>query len=125
MLELRVTRGAGTGTGTDGDGSVLVCEALSGDGVSYARAEREFTESAGLAAAVRSVLSRVGPEMPEPLLGSVTGVVLSLGGGEAEALAELGLAVDEAQDPPAAVNEALQARTGVAAGTPIRIEQER
>ena len=55
------------------------------------------------------------------LIESVTGVVLSLGGIEREVLAELGLNIDADADPVARVDDALQARTGIAAGTPIRV----
>ena len=58
-------------------------------------------------------------ELPEPLLGSVTAVVLDLGGREAEALEGLGLTVSLASSQLSTVDEALQARTGLAAGTPI------
>lgn len=107
--------------------AALVCEALSGDGVSYARIVRELsgashlTEPAYLATGVRSALSRIGPELPEPLMGAATEVVLALGGGEAEVLTELGIEVDVAKDPHARVDETLQARTGISVGTPIRI----
>jgi len=114
VLELHLSRVA------DESGSDLIsCEAVSGDGVSYARAERS-SAGIGLSAAVRSALARVGPELPEALLGSVTAIVASLDGDEAEVFSELGLTVDPAAKPPALVTEALQARTGVAAGTPIR-----
>lgn len=104
------------------NGDEAVCEALSGDGASYARATKRIAESstAGLAAAVRSVLARTGAELPEPLLGSVTGVVLDLGGAEASVLGELGLAVSPGAAQLAAIDAALQARTGLTAGTPIR-----
>ena len=108
VLELRVSLG-------DGE---LVCEALSGDGVGYARAAIG-AEDRPLAAAVRSVLARAGAELPEPLRGSVTAVVLDLGGREAEALEGLGLTVSLASSQLSTVDEALQARTGLAAGTPI------
>ena len=133
VLELRVSLSADGGLdaatddvsdATDG-GSVLVCEALSGDGVSYARAMKRPAGDgpAALAAALRSALARCGAELPEPLLGSVTGVVLDLGGLEVAALEALGLRANAAPAMPgsqlAAVDAALQARTGVAAGTPI------
>jgi hypothetical protein len=62
--------------------------------------------------------------LPEPLLGSVTGITLALDGAEAAVLAELHLALTQSLDPAApisAVDDALQARTGIAAGTPIRV----
>ena len=117
VLELRVSA----------SGATVVCEGLSGDGVSYARAEKPVEDPAApaaLAPAVRSVLARAGASLPEPLIESVTGIVLALDGAEAAVLAELGLPLLEQADPAApisAVDEALQARTGVAAGTPIRL----
>lgn len=117
-LELRVSLVDAAGT--------MACEAFSGDGVSYARAEKAVRDRdpAALAAAARSVLARCGAELPEPLLGSVTEVSLTLGGAEAAVLAELGLGLAPHPDPAApvsSVDDALQARTGIAAGTPIRI----
>jgi hypothetical protein len=111
VLELRVTLG-------DGE---LVCEGLSGDGVAYASARRAVSGDGpeALAAAVRSVLARGGAELPEPLIGSISNVAMSLDGHEIEVLYALGLTV--AADSPilAQVDDALQARTGIAAGTPI------
>ena len=114
--------GAGSAEGGGSAGGSVVCEALSGDGVSYARAEKALRDRspAGVAAAVRSALARAGAELPEPLIESVTDVVLELGEHEAAVLAELGLAADPDSDPLAAIDTALQARTGIAAGTPIR-----
>lgn len=107
--------------------SEIVAEGLSGDGVSYARVQKPVTgeDPAALAAALRSVLARCGAELPEPLLGSVTAVVVSLGGFEAEVLRELGLVVTETSTSSSSViqlstvDESLQARTGISAGTPI------
>lgn len=100
----------------------LVCEGLSGDGVSYASASKpvQGEDPAALAAALRSVIARCGAELPDPLIDSISGVVLSLGGHEAGALEALGLTVSEGSTQLAAIDEALQARTGVRAGTPIR-----
>lgn len=114
VLELRVTRSEG--------GDELVCSGLSADGVSYATATRSVSgdDPGALAAALRSVLARGGAELPEPLLGNVSAVVLDLGGAEAETLALLGLAVSEGSAQLSAVDAALQARTGISAGTPIR-----
>lgn len=100
----------------------LTCEGVSGDGVSYARASRPLSDDETpetLAAALRSVLARGGAELPEPLLGSVSAVSLSLGGREAELLGALGLTVVAGSAQLSTVDDALQARTGIAAGTPI------
>lgn len=114
-LDLRVT--------IEGDSpAVAVCEALSGDGVSYARAEKVVASPATaeeLARAVRSVLARGGATLPEPLLTSITSVVLDLGGRETEALTALGIHAESGLT----VDDALQARTGITAGTPIRIAE--
>ncbi|MCB1274301.1 MAG: hypothetical protein KDB25_07915 [Leucobacter sp.] len=118
VLDLRVTV----------EGSEVVCEGLSGDGVSYARVGKRVADPAApelLAAATRSVLARTGAALPEPLIESITGIVFALEGAEAAVIAELGLASEAQADPAAqiiAVDDALQARTGIAAGTPIRIE---
>lgn len=108
VLELRVSL----------QGETMICEGVSGDGVTYARAE----VSAGgrpFAHALRSALARAGAELPEPLLGSVTAVVLDLDGREAETLEGLGLAVSGGGAQLATVDEMLQARTGISAGTPV------
>lgn len=122
VLRLRVSRDVSGSPAGSPESNTLICDALSGDGVSYARIEREVAETEHLAAGVRSALARVGPELPEALLGSVTEVVLALGGDETAVLTELGIAVNIDQDPPALVDEPLQARTGIAAGTPVRFE---
>lgn len=104
------------------DKQALLCEGLSGDGVSYAKAQKALAQHdpATLAAALRSVLARAGAELPEPLISSVTAVVLAIGGDEAEVLSDLGLAVTPGATQIATVDDALQARTGITAGTPIR-----
>ena len=103
--------------------SLICCSGVSLDGVSYASASKQFSDEnlATLAAAVRSVLARGGAELPEPLLTSVSSVALSLGGREADVLEALKLAVSPSSPVLAQVDEALQARTGIAAGTPIRV----
>ena len=62
----------------------------------------------------------VGVWLPEPLIDSVSGIALSLGGREAAALEALGLTVSLDAPVLAQVDETLQARTGLTAGTPIR-----
>lgn len=116
MCELRVT--------LNNADALLRCEGVSGDGVAYSSAEKKLAadDSASLAAALRSAIARGGAELPEPMLGSVSAIALSLGGREAEALTELGLMVSAGSVVLAQVDEALQARTGIAAGTPIRVE---
>lgn len=112
VLELRVSLSP--------SGDEMICEGVSGDGVSYGGAQRRIAgDGAGdLATTLRSVLARCGAELPEPLLGSVTAVVLSLGGREEETLEALGLVVSNGAQL-GAVDGELQARTGIAAGTPI------
>lgn len=113
VLELRVTLLT--------DESLMRCEGLSGDGVAYASAEKSISDEdpASLAAALRSVVARCGAALPEPLIGSVGAIVLDLAGGEASALKALGLHVATGSTTLAQVDESLQARTGITAGTPI------
>lgn len=115
MCELRVTLDSGKGA--------LLCEGVSGDGVSYSSAEKLVAadDTASLALALRSVLARGGAELPEPMLGSVSAISLKLDGREAEALRELGLLTSATGAILAQVDSALQARTGITAGTPIRL----
>ncbi|MCW2288208.1 hypothetical protein EDF60_0863 [Leucobacter luti] len=105
--------------------TALIAEAISGDGVTYARAEVALaagTAPSGeptpdtLAKAVRSAVSRVVAGLDGPLAESVTGLVLDLGADAADVLAALGM------DPAApTVDAALQRRAGIAMGTPVRI----
>lgn len=110
------------GTAQLAEGSLLRCEGVSADGVAYASAEKQVSgdDAASLAAALRSALARCGAELPEPLIGSVSAIALDLGGSEAEVLGELGLMVSPGSPILAQVDEALQSRTGITAGTPIR-----
>ncbi|PRI09991.1 hypothetical protein [Leucobacter massiliensis] len=100
-------------------GTAALAEAVSGDGVVYASAEVAFADDgpASLARAVRSALSRAVAGLEGPLAESVSAVVLELGDAGQKVLAELGIA-DAAN---AAVDEALQRRIGVGAGTPVRL----
>ncbi len=102
------------------DGAQVSGEARSGSGVAYATVSKPLPGpgAAAAASAIRSVLSRLEAELVEPLRTTAAAIdlVLAPGAGTGAAvLAELG--VDPA-DP--AVDEALQARTGLPAGTPIR-----
>lgn len=114
MCELRVRLNA--------DAETLLCEGVSGDGVAYSSAEKKLagTDLASLATALRSVIARGGAELPDPMLGSVSAITLQLGGREEAALNELGLMVSPGGAILAQIDEALQARTGITAGTPIR-----
>ncbi|MFA5606180.1 MAG: hypothetical protein WDA07_03170 [Leucobacter sp.] len=115
----------------------LVAEAVTGDGVVYASGEAPLAGSApgplsatpaatqpvvgsGLGRAVRSALSRAVAGLEGPLAESVSAIVLDLGGAEVTALQELGVDVDLSGDPVASVDETLQRRIGVSAGTPVR-----
>lgn len=103
----------------DGPDATLVAEVLSGDGVTYARAEVAMPggeDPAALARSVRSALSRAVAELDGPLAESVTAVVIDLGEAGAGILAELGI---DAAAP--AVDSAMQRRIGIAEGTPIRL----
>lgn len=122
VLELRATL-----SNPDSHAPTVIANALSGDGVSYARAEKLVTERtpAGIATATRSALARAAAELGDPLVQSVTAVVLQLGEHRTTAFHELGLA--SAARPGAAecegvMTEVLQARTGVTAGTIVRTQ---
>ncbi|MEJ6488948.1 hypothetical protein PQI23_04345 [Leucobacter sp. USCH14] len=104
------------------DGALVVGEVVTGDGVTYARAEvslRDGTpDTAALSKAARSALARAIATLEGPLAESVRSVVFSLGGDSRSVVQSLGIADLDAP----AVDEALQRRIGVAAGTPIRID---
>lgn len=101
--------------------ATLVAEAVSGDGVTYARAEVDLAADAApaaLAKASRSAISRAVAELDGPLSDSVTAIVLDLGPDSTGLLTELGI------DPAApVVDAALQRRAGIAMGTPVRITE--
>lgn len=103
----------------DASGSepLVVAEVITGDGVTYARGDVTVdpNDPAALARAARSAISRAVAGLEGPLATAITAVELQLP--EATALLEpLGVS---AESP--SVTEALQARIGVAAGTPFRI----
>ena len=102
VLEIRVRRGE----------AAAVAEAVSGDGVTYGRAEVPVPDAGALPRAVRSAMARAVAELEGPLAGSVTAVVLELGPDAPAVLDELGVG-DR-------VGEALQRRIGLAAETPVR-----
>lgn len=93
---------------------------MSGDGVAYSTAEVALTgrETADVARALRSALSRAVAGLEGPLVDSITALVVDLGGSELEALAELGI---DTGLPVLVVPAALQQRIGVAENTPIRL----
>ena len=97
--------------------AIVVAEVLSGDAVSYARAEVQADPQNGsaFAKAVRSAISRAVAGLEGPLAGAVSSIELQLAQGN-EVLAELGL-----PSISPTVDHALQARIGVPEGTPIRI----
>lgn len=101
-------------------GDAVVAEALSGDGVSYAKASRSIVDlsPASIAAATRSAVARAGAELGDPLVTSVSAIVLTFGAQSDGVLRELEL---DSANP--AVSTSLQARTGIMAGTPIRLER--
>ncbi|GAB2555450.1 hypothetical protein [Leucobacter ruminantium] len=115
VLEVRVRRSA--------DG--VTASAVTGDGVVYCDAEAPVRGegSAALARAVRSAASRAVAALEGPLADSVTGLVLGLDGEESAVLDEFGIVADADAEQAAAVDEGLQRRIGVAAGTPIRFER--
>lgn len=109
----------------------VIAEAVSGDGVTYGRAEIAAAgrDPLALARAVRSVTARVVAELDGPLSEAVTGLVLTLEGHEVaviEALefpltpVEAGEDRDQNARPAVAVtSEPFQRRTGIASGTPV------
>lgn len=101
------------------DGALVIGEIITGDGVTYARAEVEIAEDADetmLGKAVRSALARAVATLEGPLAESVTAVVIDLGPTGAEALSSLGI---DTEQP--VVTDQLQSRIGIATGTPIRL----
>ena len=110
--------------------SQVIAEALSGDGVTYGRAELDQADRdpLALARAARSVTARVVAELDGPLAEAVTGLVLSLGGGEIAVIEALDFPVTpagntaDAERPAVAVtSEPFQRRTGVVSGTPLHV----
>ncbi|QIM18244.1 hypothetical protein G7066_05505 [Leucobacter coleopterorum] len=102
--------------------SAVFAEALSGDGVTYGRAEVEESarDPRALARAVQSAVARVVAELEGPLADSVTAIVLQLGGAEQHVADALGF--EAAQDHALALTtEAFQRRTGIASGRPVRV----
>lgn len=101
------------------DGALVIGEIITGDGVTYARAEVETAadaDGATLGKAVRSALARAVATLEGPLAESVTAVVVDLGPAGTNALASLGI---DAEQP--VVTDQLQSRIGIATGTPIRL----
>lgn len=107
-------------------GDALVAEIVTVDGVVYTTAEvpagaaaDDAADPAALARPLRSVLARAVAALEGPVAESVAEVAIDLGGGEAAALAGLGIEADATG--ALAVDEALQRRVGITAGSPIRI----
>lgn len=99
----------------------VIAEAVSGDGVTYGRAEvaEVARDPHALSRAVQSAAARVVAELEVPLADAVTAVVLQLDGAEPQVIEGLGF--ESAQDPALALtSEAFQRRTGIAAGTTVR-----
>lgn len=120
------------------EGDDIVAEAISGDGVTYARAQvpsgtaltsdatgaiRTSSDVDGgvtaLASSVRSAISRAVAELEGPLSEAVTGIRIALGTAGSEIAAIL---FPERSAPDQTTDAAFQRRTGVNAGTPIIIE---
>ncbi|MFD5600056.1 hypothetical protein ACFWHR_08360 [Leucobacter sp. NPDC058333] len=108
------------------EGDLLVGEVVTGDGVTYARAEvalrsdaagAALPDTAALAKAARSALSRAVATLEGPLAESISAVVFALGDASRTTAEALGVAVTDAP----VVGDALQRRIGVAAHTPVRI----
>lgn len=102
----------------------VIAEALSGDGVTYGRAELDEAgrDPITLARAARSVTARVVAELDGPLAEAVTGLKLHLGGGEIAVIEALDFPTSSVQAGAVAVtSEAFQRRTGIVSGTPVHI----
>lgn len=102
--------------------SGVTAEAVSGDGVTYGRAEVALAarDPRALSRAAQSAVARVVAELEGPLADAVTAVVLQLDGSEQHVVDALGF--EAAPDPALAVtSEAFQRRTGVASGTVVRV----
>lgn len=97
-----------------------IAEALSGDGVSYARAEVQFggDDTSAMSKATRSAAARAVAELEPPLPDAVSALVFTLGDATDAVLAELGIPTGVGD---VVVTESLQQRIGLNAGTPIRI----
>ncbi|MFF8816466.1 hypothetical protein ACF07D_00545 [Leucobacter sp. NPDC015123] len=128
---------------TSPEGSTAIAEVVTGDGVTYTRSEVELgrpravggplpVDSAehidpadieALTRAVRSAISRAVAGLEGPLASAITAIELDLPGGAA-VVAALGAAPAPMNDPKTAgtITDALQARFGIAAGTPIRLK---
>lgn len=96
----------------------VLCVGVSGDGVEYSNAKVELA-GRDLHAAVRSVIARAGAGLPEPLIGSVSAIVLDLDGRESDVVTAWGLTASEGSPQLASVDEHLQTRTGISVATPI------
>lgn len=99
--------------------SLVVAEVITGDGVTYSRAEvapadLAASDASALARAARSAISRAVAGLEGPLATAITTVQLDFENA-ARVLAELA--------PCGAVSEELQSRIGVNAGTPVRLAQ--
>ena len=100
----------------------VAAEAVSGDGVTYGRAEVALAvrDPHALNRAVQSAVARVIAELAGPLADSVSSMTLDLGGTEPQLAAEFGW--EAAPDAALAVtSEAFQHRTGLASGTPVHV----
>ena len=107
------------------EGEQLVGEVVTGDGVTYARAEVALRAEAAadsnleaLGKAARSALARAVATLEGPLAESVSAVVFSLGDASRAVAGAIGVSDTEAPS----VDAALQRRIGISEGTPIRFE---
>lgn len=100
------------------DADLLVAEAVSGDGVTYARAEIDAPDddAEALARAARSAVSRAVAGLEGPLSEAVTAIKIALGPSGGAVLAALSF---EGADGEARTDDAFQRRTGIVSGTPV------
>ena len=112
VLEIQVRR----------EPAALVAEAVSGDGVTYARAH--VADSGGvLAGTVRSAISRAVAELEGPLSEAVTGITITVGDEGPDVIATLFPTARESENGAVefVTDDAFQRRTGVSAGTPVTL----
>ena len=100
----------------------IIAEAVSGDGVTYARAQVPEAGTA-LAATVRSAISRAVAELEGPLSEAVTGITITVGAEGPDVIATLFPTAREEEDGAVAfgTDDAFQRRTGISAGTPVSL----
>ncbi|GAA1327704.1 hypothetical protein ACFSWE_11855 [Leucobacter albus] len=128
---------------TSPEGATAIAEVVTGDGVTYTRSEVELARARtvggslpvdsgepieandieALTRAVRSAISRAVAALEGPLASAITSIEVDVPGAAA-VVAALGAGPGPVSEPRTAgvVTEALQARLGITAGTPLRVK---